>query len=236
MLKPELGSAPELHHMILRSIMHSKSLDDFCKKLSLIFRDSTLTCEIRELINFEEFKVIGTSKTKHEDERCIDYPDQIRSDILKNLIGSTPGIYFEQNQIWRNSDFSSESSTRGNSLLVIPSAHEGQNLTWIEFRHKVTNARFPISLSDTHFLQWALAIKLGLFSVNSLEGNQGSTPSFRDYSFLTKRQRQIVKLIEQGQTNNQIAGQLHVSPSLVKYEISRVFRHLGIRKRSELFE
>ncbi len=51
---------------------------------------------------------------------------------------------------------------------------------------------------------------------------------------LTRRERDIVSLIAQGKTNQEIARQLYISENTVKTYIKRLFAKLGVKSRTEL--
>lgn len=58
----------------------------------------------------------------------------------------------------------------------------------------------------------------------------GETPNLA--TFLTLRERQIIELLGQRLSNKQIASELEISESTVKFHISNVFSKLGVRDRN----
>jgi DNA-binding NarL/FixJ family response regulator len=51
---------------------------------------------------------------------------------------------------------------------------------------------------------------------------------------LTDRERQVLVLVAQGRSNEEIAGQIYVSPSTVKTHVARAMMKLGARDRAQL--
>lgn len=55
-----------------------------------------------------------------------------------------------------------------------------------------------------------------------------------DFKFLTARERELMILVASGLSNDDIAGQLHLSPLTVKTHINRAMTKLGARDRAQL--
>jgi DNA-binding NarL/FixJ family response regulator len=68
--------------------------------------------------------------------------------------------------------------------------------------------------------------------VERLEGRAGRTHA--EAPTLTGRQRRIAALVATGLTNAETAAALSVSPKTVEWNLSRIYRALGVRSRTEL--
>ena len=56
----------------------------------------------------------------------------------------------------------------------------------------------------------------------------------RDRDELTEAERRIAALAAEGRLNREIAGELFVSPRTVEANLTRAYRKLGVRSRTEL--
>lgn len=68
-----------------------------------------------------------------------------------------------------------------------------------------------------------------LFGINSI-----FLKYFKVYNKLTRREKEILDLLGQEQTRNEIATQLFVSESTIKKHCENIYRKLGTHKRTEL--
>ncbi len=51
---------------------------------------------------------------------------------------------------------------------------------------------------------------------------------------LTETERRIVELVVAGRRNSEVAGELSLSPNTVAWNLSKVYRKLGVTSRTEL--
>lgn len=51
---------------------------------------------------------------------------------------------------------------------------------------------------------------------------------------LTAREQHVIRLVALGRRNDEIAAELGISPKTVESHLTRVYRKLGIRSRTEL--
>ena len=51
---------------------------------------------------------------------------------------------------------------------------------------------------------------------------------------LSETERQIVELVVAGRRNREVAAELSLSPNTVAWNLSKVYRKLGVRSRTEL--
>ena len=80
---------------------------------------------------------------------------------------------------------------------------------------------------------------MGLEARAALRRRESGVPAAQDdnrrsdpYYQLTAREREIVRLVAQGKTNAQIAGELWVAPSTVKKHLENVYEKLGVSRRT----
>ena len=51
---------------------------------------------------------------------------------------------------------------------------------------------------------------------------------------LTQVERRIAELVACGRTNHEVADELHLSPKTVEWNLTKIYRLLGVRSRTEL--
>lgn len=56
----------------------------------------------------------------------------------------------------------------------------------------------------------------------------------RDFSLLSRRERQVAELIRRGLSNREIGEELYISEATVKKHVSHIFEKLGIESRKDL--
>jgi DNA-binding CsgD family transcriptional regulator len=67
-----------------------------------------------------------------------------------------------------------------------------------------------------------------------LEGGDGYRPARGALGRLTESERRIVGLVVAGRTNDEVAQRLLVSPQTVEWSLTKVYRKLRVRSRTEL--
>jgi len=65
-------------------------------------------------------------------------------------------------------------------------------------------------------------------------GEHARARSVETSNQLTPQEAQIAQLVAEGATNNEIASQLFITPRTVEYHLSKVFRKVGVRSRTQL--
>ncbi len=71
-----------------------------------------------------------------------------------------------------------------------------------------------------------------LLHVDDEEGEEGTTPTPGDTK-LSKRQKQLILMLDRGLSNRDIAAELNISEHTVKVHLWRLFRRLGVKSRTQ---
>ena len=127
------------------------------------------------------------------------------------------------------------------SFVLIPTPSSSFGFSWLTLQVFKAPGSFHLSEGFIESLQWALFLQIERNSHNaicgaSLDNNLETPLAYKNNSNLTKRQNQIVILVREDMANSDIGIYLHISTSLVKLELGKVFKILGISNRKELFD
>jgi DNA-binding CsgD family transcriptional regulator len=106
---------------------------------------------------------------------------------------------------------------------------------WLRRRRRVAESRAPLRAARDTFdalgiLPWGERARQELRASGEASGRRA--PEARDE--LTPQELQIARLVAEGGSNKEIAGQLFLSPRTVEYHLRKVFTKLGITSRAEL--
>jgi DNA-binding NarL/FixJ family response regulator len=81
---------------------------------------------------------------------------------------------------------------------------------------------------------WANSLQMGL-ALEALAQLAPSPPTNHDrLNLLTKREKDVVRLLTEGLTNRDIAGELNLSEHTIKNYLFRMFDKVGVSNRVEL--
>jgi DNA-binding CsgD family transcriptional regulator len=127
------------------------------------------------------------------------------------------------------------------SLLLIPALSSPNGLSWIKVQMLSIPNVIHISEAVIEGFQWAFFLKVERNLLQearnlNLAINSSHLSTFYINANLTKRQNRVAQLVLEDMTNHEIGIQLHISTSLVKLEVGRIFKSLLITNRKELFD
>jgi two-component system response regulator NreC len=118
-----------------------------------------------------------------------------------------------------NEEYLFQTLRAGASGYILKEAADTELITAI---HAVSNGRFYLSPS-------AQSIMVGDYLQRVRSGEEHDS-----YNALTEREREILKLVAEGYTNNQIAERLTISPKTVDTHRTHVMDKLNLHSRAEL--
>src|SRR4051794_39791076 len=96
-----------------------------------------------------------------------------------------------------------------------------------------TDAQLCEAVTTVHSGGAAVSPSLTTGLLRALSG-EGLGPVTRSSSVLSARECQVLTLVADGMTDDEISGQLHISPRTVQAHLARVRDKTGVRRRSEL--
>jgi DNA-binding CsgD family transcriptional regulator len=106
---------------------------------------------------------------------------------------------------------------------------------WLRREHRQKDARDQLRASHEMFEEFGMsgfADRAG--SELRATGERARKRTVETRSDLTPQESRIAELASHGATNQDIAGQLFISTATVEYHLSKVYRKLGIRSRTQL--
>jgi DNA-binding CsgD family transcriptional regulator len=106
---------------------------------------------------------------------------------------------------------------------------------WLRRERRPREAREQLRAADGLFTEFGME---GFAQRARIElratGERARKRTVETVTDLTPQEAQISQLVAQGATNQEIAGQLFISPSTVEYHLRKVFSKLGIKSRIQL--
>lgn len=221
---------------LLRLLASTSSPESFCIGVETLMLQSDVksNCSIDELPSWQslEAKIIQIFADKS-------MVSSLSGAIVSDLLLSKP-IFIGNTQFIENDIRDCRCILMGPNLRAfIPAPHSEKSFRFMEIC--VSEVAKPTYLPVAFFegLQWALMLQEELSSSRSKDrlstaGNMAPLSSQFSNSLFSKRQLQIIDFVREGSSNSEIGMQLHVSTSLVKLELGKIFKILGISNRKEL--
>lgn len=122
-------------------------------------------------------------------------------------------------------------------ILMDTGLHE-QEITYLLFYHKIEGVITPETDVDL-FLKALKAVHCGQIWIDNkhlkcLLHNSDSIAASNHIKSFSRQDRKIVQLVAQGLKNREIAEQLYLSEHTIKAHISRIFKKLNIKRRTQL--
>lgn len=113
--------------------------------------------------------------------------------------------------------------------LAFPPGAEGSSLRGAAVQ--ALRSRLRTTLEDAHGRGAISAPSLDPTRLAPPQAGQAAAPR---RPLLSAREMQVARLVALGQSNKQIAIELHLSPNTIKRHIARILRRLGLGKRSAM--
>lgn len=123
-------------------------------------------------------------------------------------------------------------------IILIDTGLHNEDIITLMFRHKL----YGVIATDTDFQFFRKALVailngqvwLDNSKLKALIHSQSQQIKLHDHETLSKKEREIVRLVAGGHKNKQIAEKLSISEQTVKAHLGRIFRKVNVTSRTQL--
>jgi len=222
---------------MLRLVATTNSIEELCIGVEALFRNvgANINCSFHKL----------SDQVSSANRLQITFPSEWEESKSENeIIGylqlSKPFLVSNVTSLENTHEGCSCIQVTSDSYLLIPALSSSQGLAWIKLHMLVVPDILHISKMDIESIQWTFFLQAERNTHNAICGMSSVSDSLLGSVFqikenLTKRQNQIVRFVLEDMTNREIGNQLHISTSLVKLELGKIFKILSITNRKDLF-
>jgi DNA-binding NarL/FixJ family response regulator len=119
--------------------------------------------------------------------------------------------------------------------LVVPTSHSDLQFATTEARRALGETQFVAARAAGQRLGLEEAVTLGLTVVapDPESDHSGSAPAIPDPFALTRRERDVLRLLVEGKTDREIAGTLFISRRTAQEHVSNILSKMGVTNRTE---
>lgn len=227
----------DLVSRLLTALRDSTSPDNFCQRLALnVLRDFEVESTfIARLDSDACLTMVGSWGYPAERRRIDDRPsirtpmaitDAIREGKIK--VFSTWQSYLDAYPQLEHK------AGPGNAIVCVPFSRDGSRSggLGITFSHSIENLPINEQLLDLMVMCCEVMIN-GSWAQSTFSPNPEPAGP-KTYADLSSRQKTIIQLVSEGNTNPEIAVKLRFSPSLIKKELQELYRIFSIADRRAL--
>ncbi|MEY4618221.1 MAG: hypothetical protein RL101_407 [Actinomycetota bacterium] len=235
-LNQSADSTIELVSKLLTSLRDSTSPDNFCQLLALsVLRDYKVESTfIARLDSDACLTMVGSwgyppERTRIDDRPSIRTPMAITDAIREGEIKVFPTweAYLETYPHLEHK------AGPGNAIVCVPFSSDGTRSGGLGITFTNSIEGLPINRQLLELMVKCCEVVISGTWARSAFGSTAPRTSPLTYSDLTSRQKTIIQLVREGNTNTEIAVKMRFSPSLIKKELQELYRifHISDRKR-----
>lgn len=223
----EHKSMPSLSLYTYNIIILLDKMNRFDMAKDLILKCS-ITCQNKKYFAYESqnFAVIFLLFKENRLEEALDLLDDIKDSILNSERVSSKIQYFILLSIVSNAyGLKEDAAINLQKALKIGHTHHYCRI-FLDHMNYIRDILKYLNITDIHQLK-ASSYKIPEFIANNNVNN------FTEETNLSQREKQVLKLVVDGLSNQEISGKIYISESTVKKHINNIYTKLNVKNRAQ---
>ena len=233
----ELDTTLDLVASLLAALRDSTSPDNFCQRLALtVLRDYKIESTFIARLDSDACLTMVGSWGYPPERRRIDDRPSIRTPMaITDAIREGKVMVFEtwESYLERYPHLEHKAGP-GNAIICVPFSPDGSSSGGFGITFTNSISQMPLSPKVLDMMATCCEVLInGSWAQAAFSPGAGHANP-KSWADLNTRQKTIVQLVAEGNTNPEIAVKMRFSPSLIKKELQELYRIFGVSDRKAL--
>ena len=235
----EVEKTLELVTRLLAALRDSNSPDNFCQRLALaVLRDYEVESTfIARLDSDACLTMVGSWGYPPERRRIDDRPSVRTPMAITDAIREGKVMVFETWEAYlAKYPHLEDKAGPGNSIICVPFSPDGSSSGGFGITFSKSISQMPLAPKVLDLMATCCEVMISGTWAQAAFSHGAGAPNPKAFADLNNRQKTIIQLVREGNTNAEIAVKMRFSPSLVKKELQELYRIFGANNRKSLAE